>query len=337
MNKPGRLLRRVIQRMKRVLSGRGGPSILMYHRISNAKVDPWGLNVTPERFAAQVDWLTTKRTVLPICEFVDRLTARKLPRKSVAITFDDGYLDNLVHAKPVLDAAGASATVFLTTGLIGSAREFWWDELARRILEQEQAVEATVPLGDESSTIQLPSGKKDRVASNWRAWEPTTSVRGQTYRQLWEAMRRLDCEQRRRTLTALAEQLPTAAPAADSLPMQPEDIPLLLQGRNITVGAHTVSHPPLTTISMEARRREILESKIMTEQLAGSSVAGFAYPHGDCDPETISLVREVGFNWACSTRSATVNRQRYDLFALPRLQVMNWTPHELAMALMTLE
>jgi hypothetical protein len=48
-------------------------------------------------------------------------------------------------------------------------------------------------------------------------------------------------------------------------------------------------------------------------------VRGFAFPHGDRDRETMDLVREVGFAWACSTREASVDPGQYDRFDLPRL------------------
>src|ERR1700751_5164860 len=121
------MLRRVHRWFRRM----GGPSILMYHRIATPDVDPWGLSVSPERFAEQVQALRTRRTVLSMDAFVARLRSRNLPHDAVALTFDDGYSDNLSQAKPILQATGVPATVFLTTGRIGTEKEFWWDALAR--------------------------------------------------------------------------------------------------------------------------------------------------------------------------------------------------------------
>ena len=55
--------------------------------------------------------------------------AGTLPLDAVALTFDDGYVDNLVFGKPRLEAADLPATVFLATGYIDRFEPFWWDEL----------------------------------------------------------------------------------------------------------------------------------------------------------------------------------------------------------------
>jgi peptidoglycan/xylan/chitin deacetylase (PgdA/CDA1 family) len=123
-------MRGLARRLHRWFGRRGGPAILMYHRIATPDVDPWGLSVSPERFAEQVQALRAHRTMLPMDAFVARLRSRTLPHDAVAFTFDDGYSDNLRQAKPILEAAGVPATVFLTTGRIGADKEFWWDELA---------------------------------------------------------------------------------------------------------------------------------------------------------------------------------------------------------------
>jgi len=67
--------------------------------------------------------------------------------------------------------------------------------------------------------------------------------------------------------------------------------------------------------------------------LIGKPIAGFAYSHGDVDQVTKELVRDRGFQWACSTHSAAVDPTRCDRFDLPRLQVMNWAVQELEHAL----
>ena len=54
-------------------------------------------------------------------------------------------------------------------------------------------------------------------------------------------------------------------------------------------------------------------------------VEGFAYPHGDRDAITADLLRESGLRWACSTRSAAIDCSEFDLYDLPRIQVLDWT------------
>ena len=110
------------------------PMILMYHRIADEPVDPWGLAVSPVHFEEQLQVLRRTRYPLPLTDFVRHLLAGTLPAHAVALTFDDGYADNFFAGKPQLAAADVPATVFLATGYLGRPGEFWWDELARLIL-----------------------------------------------------------------------------------------------------------------------------------------------------------------------------------------------------------
>ena len=112
------------------------PLILMYHRVADDPIDHWGLAVSPCRFEEHLQVLRATRHSLPLTEFVRALVAGTLPPDAVALTFDDGYVDNLVAAKPRLAAADVPATVFVTTGYVDRSEAFWWDELARLILPE---------------------------------------------------------------------------------------------------------------------------------------------------------------------------------------------------------
>ena len=110
------------------------PLILMYHRIASEPNDPWGLSVSSENFEQQLQVLRRTRRPFPLADFVRNLMAGALPPNAVALTFDDGYVDNLEAAKPLLAAADVPATVFVATGYLDRPEEFWWDELSRLVL-----------------------------------------------------------------------------------------------------------------------------------------------------------------------------------------------------------
>lgn len=91
--------------------------ILMYHHISPA---PGLVTVSPQTFEAQMKWLADNGWRGVRCADVERfLAGGGLPKKSVLITFDDGYLDNWIHAHPVLEKYGLHAVLFIVTGWIG--------------------------------------------------------------------------------------------------------------------------------------------------------------------------------------------------------------------------
>src|SRR5690606_6268251 len=112
-----RRLQRVRQRFRRPFTSRG--LILMYHRVERLANDPQLLAVTPERFAEQLEILTRHYRVVSLHELNRTLRAGRSLRRMVALTFDDGYADNLYNAKPLLERFDCPATVFVTTGQTG--------------------------------------------------------------------------------------------------------------------------------------------------------------------------------------------------------------------------
>jgi peptidoglycan/xylan/chitin deacetylase (PgdA/CDA1 family) len=76
----------------------------------------------------------------------------------VVVTFDDGYADNLHHAKPLLERYGIPATVFVTSDYIGQEHEFWGDKLERLLL-QPGALPQTLQLQVNGTAYQWSLGE----------------------------------------------------------------------------------------------------------------------------------------------------------------------------------
>src|SRR5262245_54978868 len=111
-----------------------GTLVLLYHRVCNVNRDPYGIVVHPDRFAEQCDVLCRRHDVVPLEETSGA-------RRQIAITFDDGYADNLEEACRLLGAAGLPAMFFITTGRIGDRTEVWWDRLEQIVLGGESVAE----------------------------------------------------------------------------------------------------------------------------------------------------------------------------------------------------
>lgn len=91
--------------------------VLMYHHVR-----PGGgmIATTPEHFAEHLEWLVRHGyTALSADEFARHLREGGAPRRSILITFDDGYLDNWVYAAPLLQRFGLKAVIFIVTQWIG--------------------------------------------------------------------------------------------------------------------------------------------------------------------------------------------------------------------------
>jgi hypothetical protein len=79
----------------------------MYHRIDHVDSDPWELTVSPENFEDQLQVLTKRYRVVPVNELSAQLGKGAIRHKSICLTFDDGYRDNYLYAKPLLESTSA--------------------------------------------------------------------------------------------------------------------------------------------------------------------------------------------------------------------------------------
>ncbi len=311
------ILRAVRAAARRLLRLRPRPVILMYHRVIDTESDPWGLAIGTERFRQQVDFLARRRSVLALPEFVDALAGGRLPRDAVAISFDDGYVDNLLHAEPILAAAGLPATLFVVSGMVGRPEPFWWDELAALVLDREQPLDCHIALGDGTHHLQLPEQEAADNRSGWRTWQPPRSARQAAYVELWTALRLLSPAGREVALGALRDGAPPIGGAA-ARAMTGEELRGMASRGTFAIGAHTVSHPVLPALGADARRHEIEQGKAELQRIIGREIAGFAYPFGEADEASRACVERAGFDWACSIRPIG-GRPASDPFGLPRI------------------
>jgi peptidoglycan/xylan/chitin deacetylase (PgdA/CDA1 family) len=92
-------------------------SILVYHTIDDVNAaTACAETISPERFEQQLRWLSRRRRVVSLETTLTRSRRESL----VAITFDDGYRDNLTVALPVLEMFRLPMTVFVVAGFVGT-------------------------------------------------------------------------------------------------------------------------------------------------------------------------------------------------------------------------
>ena len=187
-----------------------GAVILIYHRVTEIPRDPQLLCVSPRHFVEQLEVLREHYHTMSLLELASAVRDRKLPDRAVVVTFDDGYADNLVNARPLLADQGVCATVFVVGGNGGPSREFWWDELERLLLETEtlpRVLRMTVgadawqwELG-ESAWYRPEQSERDR---GWDVQQPDNpGPRQEMYRTLHERLRTLPPPQRREMMDSL--------------------------------------------------------------------------------------------------------------------------------------
>ena len=248
-----------------------------------------------------------------------------LPPRATALTFDDGYADNVLTAKAILEEFEAPATLFVTTGCVSAGHGFWWDELARLVLGGRAAAEFAVDAGGRRLEAKWPEQARlpgDLAA--WRAGDPTADPRRVAYVRLWRALQEMRGPEREDAMAALRAQLDDAEPLAEDAAGRPMTAEMVRAAPSamISLGAHGRSHTPLTALPARERREELEIARLeLAAMTGGEPPDGLAYPHGSMDAETRAMAAEAGYRWAVTTRQARIDRRRSDPLALPRLQV----------------
>jgi peptidoglycan/xylan/chitin deacetylase (PgdA/CDA1 family) len=299
------------------------PVILMYHRIATPEYDPWDIAVSEASFEEQLDILKNERDLMLLEDLAGLFARGKLPANAAAITFDDGYACNALVAAPLLSKYGIPATFFLTTGLIGTNAEFWWDELADIIIESETRAQAHVLISGRRFELPFAAPKiSGPKLMSWKATRRSREPRTAAYLAIWWALRPLSEAERRAALDAMwSASGRSPEPRASYRIMTPQEVCHLSTGL-FRVAPHTMSHPALGGLTPTEQRCEISESRDACRALGGQISQVFAYPYGNFTPVTSGIVHELGFAAACSTHSRPV-RSGDSHFELPRLQATN--------------
>ncbi|MCA1414683.1 polysaccharide deacetylase family protein [Bradyrhizobium sp. NBAIM20] len=291
----------------------------MYHRVADIPVDPWGLAVHPVRFEKQITRLKRSRRVVHLHELLDLERSRTPSEKPLAaVTFDDGYHDVYLNARPILQRLDCPMTLFVTTEIIGTAREFWWDALARVLLEAEYLPDS----------LTLHVGGKD---CHWRV-PPFSNLQGRdrVFREIWGALRVLPHQAQRQLLTKIGIWSSCDLSAREMHRAMTAQEVRNISDDLITIGAHTLTHPTLPAHSADIQFREIADSRRACEEITGTAVRAFAYPFGDHSDVTVRAVREAGFELACTVDARSVGHNPVPL-TLPRIYVGNWEADEFQM------
>jgi peptidoglycan/xylan/chitin deacetylase (PgdA/CDA1 family) len=303
----------------------------MYHRVTDLPNDPYLLAVKPKHFAEQMNVLRRHYRPLRLQELVAALRDGNVPNRAVVVTFDDGYADNLHNAKPLLARYDIPATVFVITGCIGYAREFWWDELDRLLLQpgmlpppRDLPISGTTlqpGLGD-TTTYTNVDYERNRDWHIERQDDPTPRQR--LHRWLYQKLHATTQEDQQILLEEIrrwAGATPVGRPTHRNLAA--DELVQLAEGGLVEIGAHTVTHPLLAALSIGAQRDEIGRSRARLQEVLNRAVSSFAYPYGSYTKGTLAIVREIGFSAACSSDAATV-RNGTDHLCLPRIVVRDW-------------
>ena len=242
-------------------------------------------------FAQQVRLLKRFANVVPLRSALADLTeGRPLPPRAVVLTFDDGYLDNVTVAAPLLHAAGLPATFFLVPGFLSGAAPVWWEELGQAFAD---ATAAEV---------------------HWDGLRYDTSdpdARREAFYRVGLVLKVIDGSQRAAAVAELRARLAPAPSAGPGRLFMDWDEADRLVDLGHDIGSHTCSHPIMSREDAATQARELVDSRRDLEVHFQRPVDVLAFPNGraeDYSAETLRLAREAGYAFAVTTRTAVARR-----------------------------
>ena len=257
-----------------------------FHRVlpqSNLDEYPLApLAVTPEEFEWFVAMFAERFTCGTLAETFQRYKAGDRPKKPLlAITFDDGQLDNYAHARPVLDRAGVKASFFVPVEAIEQNDVLWHDRL-----------------GFAAAQVKKDPALAEKLRSNGAA---TTGSLGGEVDDIVERAKALEPEERLRWVERIEAAVGRSTrPNWDGM-MSWSQLRALVDGGH-EVGSHSMSHQILSQLEGAPLAYEVAQSKRILEDRLGSRVTSFCYPNGDFNASTLAAVATAGYAQAVTTR-----------------------------------
>lgn len=284
--------------------------ILCYHKISNITNDYNMVNVTPEHFRHQMEYLSSKYTMVSL----EALSPEHYESDTCmfAVTFDDGYRDILYRALPVLEAFSIPATAFITTGNLDTPYENWTDTIIRAIFE--------------------PADKKDyfecmdeELRGYW--YTRTIEEKASFYRKINYLFRHIGAQRRKKYEKMLLKwaQLSPEGRRENQI-LSTQELKKLSQSPLITIGGHSVTHPSLGALTREEQEFEISECVRVLKGITGLDIKYMAYPFGarsSYNAVTMELLKRYGIEMAFTTLNERITKET-DPFQMPRVAMGNY-------------
>jgi len=268
-----------------------------------------GLVVSQVEFDRQMEYLSRNYSCLDLGTAVRLLRAGRLPEKAAVVTFDDGYKDNLTVALPILEKYDVPATIYVCTGIVEGTTPLWWYD-HERLLEERSELEFS-----------------------WRErsfrWPLSTfQERGVALAALNELFKTLHPDEQNELLATIRgtpkREISTYS-TIDSPALTWDEVRILDKHPLITIGAHTKSHPVLSTLSYPDLVDELREGRRYLEEQLGHQVFHFAYPFGsvqEAGAREYLAARKEGYHSAVTTTPAhLLDKHAECVHALPRIAI----------------
>lgn len=262
------------------------------------------ISATPEEFLWQMRYLAERFEPVSCAMIASAFEGgAPLPKRAVAVTFDDGFYDLHAHALPILKATGMTATVFVTTDYVDNGGSFWFDHIAWALQNHDPASlplpEAIMPLAADRSE----AGRRKFVAAVLSMLK--------------------NADEGEAVVQCLLSACPLPSGTTLGRALTWAEI-REMSASGIEFGSHTVSHRCLARLSASEIERELRCSKERIESEIGKPVTALAYPFGGraaFNAAVIDTARRLGYRVATSYLPGANRVSSTDRFALRRQHV----------------
>ena len=289
----------------------GAGHILLFHRVcpeNKRKRISWGkaLEVTPEYLEMTLRFFTERGyKIISLDDLYSALRNKRIGKKFVIFTFDDGYADNLTYAYPVFKKYNAPFAIYVTTGFPDKRAVPWWYLLEEMLLNNNRI---RIDTGDQRLDLDCTEfSEKEKL------FQKISSLIMNGYGNIqlsWV-----------KKIFGLSEA--DIFRMTGELMLSWEQIKELSADPLVTLGAHTVHHFVLSKLPEAMVRSEMDESKNTLESNIKHEVRHFSYPFGNkgqADRREYGIAEECGFRTAATTRTGNVFFEHGNhLNCLPRI------------------
>ncbi|MCP4650119.1 MAG: polysaccharide deacetylase family protein [PVC group bacterium] len=277
--------------------------ILFTHRIVCSEDEIYPLlkmleHFNVEEFEQRIKYLSKQYQFISLSQALGYIKSGKIPEDCIVLTFDDGYRCNYERVLPILKKYRVPATVFVTTDSINDKNILWYDQLNYAVAKTKK------------TELEL-WGNKYLLSS--------VGERKKVYVDMCSRLKAMDNKEKIIMLDKILSMLEVDKDKLleKRLMLNWEEIKQMQQSGLVEIGAHSITHPILTKISSEQAKEEIVKSKQILEEKLGTEVRHFAYPNGDYNAELTHIVRDSGYESACTVNYEEQNNST-KIYALNR-------------------
>ena len=281
---------------------KGKGAILMYHRILPDKDMDKDLNlgmaVSSSNFYKHMEAIKKKYQLCTINELIEGSKNNKF---MVAITFDDGYKDNLIHALPILEEHKIPASIYITTKFLEKKVNMWWYELKETI---DKETSLNFDFENRNFNFKLKNNKQKNLA----------------YKSLRKILINLNLDKQILLLEKITKK--KERKNFSDICLRPDDIEILDNNPLITIGCHSHNHLNLKILSENEIIFEIKKSLDILQNLLKHEISHFSYPYGgngEVSNREYKIVKNLKFASAVTGKIFPI--KKCNPYELPRIYV----------------